>query len=289
MRFVRHLLNGQSELCVRLGQELVALADIDPQLPDSLERLLALGASALDAIRRGAGAARRRTPAHQATYLPPLTRPDKVICVGLNYADHAAEAQLKSVPDYPSFFSRFPQSYVGHDAPLVRPKVSDKFDYEGELVAVVGQRARAVPRGRALEFIAGYTIFNDGSIRDYQFKTTQWLVGKNFDRTGACGPEFVTADELPPGASGLQLQTRLNGRLLQDANTRDMLFNVAVLVELCSTVLELQPGDMIVTGTPAGVGFARKPPLFMAPGDVCEIAIEQLGTLRNPVVAEPAG
>ena len=288
MRFVRHLRNGESELCVRLGQELVALCDIDAQLPGSLERLLALGASALDAIGRGAGAARRRTPVQGATYLPPLTHPGKVICVGLNYADHAAEAQLKS-PDYPAFFARFTQSFVGHGAALVRPRISDKFDYEGELVAVVGRRARAVSRARALECVAGYTVFNDGSIRDYQFKSTQWLVGKNFDRTGACGPELVTADELPPGASGLKLQTRLNGELLQNANTRDMLFDVASLVALCSEVLQLEPGDMIVTGTPAGVGFARKPPLFMAPGDVCEIAIEQLGTLVNPVVAESPG
>ncbi len=288
MRFVRHLSNGQPELSVRLGEELVAIAEIDPQLPHSLERLLALGASALDVIARGAGAATRRTPVQGASYLPPLTQPGKVICVGLNYADHAAEAKLKSVPDYPAFFTRFTQSYVGHGQALVRPRVSEKFDYEGELVAVIGRRARAVPRGRALECVAGYTIFNDGSIRDYQFKTTQWLVGKNFDRTGACGPELVTADELPAGAAGLKLQTRLNGQLLQNASTGDMLFDVAALVALCSEVFELQPGDMIVTGTPAGVGFARKPPLFMQPGDVCEIEIEQLGTLRNPVTAEPS-
>ena len=285
MRFVRHLRNGESELCVRLGQELVALCDIDAQLPGSLERLLALGASALDAIGRGAGAARRRTPVQGATYLPPLTHPGKVICVGLNYADHAAEAQLKS-PDYPAFFARFTQSFVGHGAALVRPRISDKFDYEGELVAVVGRRARAVSRARALECVAGYTVFNDGSIRDYQLRTSQWTLGKNFDRTGGLGPDCVTPDELPRGAKGLRIQTRLNGTVMQDSNTGQMIFGVGEAIAILSECMTLNPGDLIAMGTCEGVGLVRKPPLYMKPGDRCEIEIEGIGTLLNPIVRE---
>jgi 2-keto-4-pentenoate hydratase/2-oxohepta-3-ene-1,7-dioic acid hydratase in catechol pathway len=175
---------------------------------------------------------------------------------------------------------------VGHGAALVRPRVSEQFDYEGELLVVIGKAGRYIGKERALDHVAGYSIFNDGSIRDYQFKSTQWMMGKNFDATGSFGPEFVTADEVPAGAVGLQLRTRLNGQVLQDANTRDMIFDVATLVSTCSEPMALRPGDMIISGTPAGVGAARKPPVWMKSDDVCEIEIEGLGILRNPVVDE---
>ncbi|MGY4623336.1 fumarylacetoacetate hydrolase family protein [Bradyrhizobium sp. USDA 4486] len=221
----------------------------------------------------------------RAACLPPLPSPGKIICVGLNYADHTAESKQQQ-PDYPTLFARFASGLIGHGAPLIRPNASDRFDYEGELVAVIGKAGRHIPEETALEHVVGYSIFNDGSIRDYQLRTPQWTMGKNFDGTGAFGPAFVTADALPPGACGLKIETRLNGKVMQRASTDDLIFNVAKLVALISVGMTLLPGDLIVTGTPAGVGAARTPPVFMKPGDVCEVEIEGLGILRNPVIQE---
>lgn len=217
--------------------------------------------------------------------LPPLSKASKILCVGLNYVDHAAEGGMK-VPDYPTVFARFNSSLIGHGAALVCPKLSDQFDYEGEMVAVIGKGGRAIPEAEALSHVAGYSVFNDASVRDYQLRTPQWTIGKNFDGTGAFGPAFVTADELPEGAAGLRIQTRLNGRVLQDASTDDLVFTVARLVSLISAAMTLEPGDIIVTGTPAGVGLGHKPPIFMKQGDVCEVEIERIGLLRNPVIKE---
>ena len=247
-----------------------------------------------DIVRGGdfSGAARRLASGPvvdltQATYRPPLRRPGKILCVGLNYSDHAAETAMEA-PEFPTVFVRFPTGLVGHNAPLVCPRVSDKFDYEAELVVVIGKAGREIPEASALDHVAGYSIFNDGSIRDFQMQTPQWTIGKNFDGTGGFGPVFVTPDELPEGAAGLKIETRLNGRTMQSANTKDLIFNVRRLISLLSVGMTLEPGDLIVTGTPAGVGFSRKPPVFMKPGDVCEISIEKIGTLRNPVVAQAA-
>jgi 2-keto-4-pentenoate hydratase/2-oxohepta-3-ene-1,7-dioic acid hydratase in catechol pathway len=164
--------------------------------------------------------------------------------------------------------------------------VSEQFDYEGEMVVVIGKAGRYIDKTHALDHVAGYSIFNDGSLRDYQFKSTQWMMGKNFDASGSFGPEFVSVDELSPGATGLKLQTRLNGQVVQTTSTSDMIFDVATLVSVCSEPFALEPGDLIISGTPAGVGFVRKPPLFMKKGDVCEVEIEGLGILSNPVVDE---
>ena len=191
-------------------------------------------------------------------------------------------------PDYPTLFARFPSSLIAHDKPIVRPRVSDKLDYEGELVAVIGKGGRYIPRAAALSHVCGYSIFNDGSIRDFQLRTPQWTVGKNFDNTGPFGPIFVSADELPPGAHGLKIETRLNGRVMQSATTADLIFDVATLVALISEAMTLEPGDLIITGTPAGVGAARKPPVFMKAGDICEVEIEGIGILRNPIADEAA-
>jgi len=217
--------------------------------------------------------------------LPPLPAPGKIVCVGLNYADHSKESGFE-VPGYPTIFARFASSLVGHGAPIVRPLVSDQLDYEGELVAVIGRGGRHIAEDAALGHIAGYSIFNDASVRDYQTKAPQWTIGKNFDGTGAFGPVFVTADELPPGCRGLRLQTRLNGQVVQDASTDDLIFNVATLVALLSEAITWAPGDVIVTGTPSGVGLARKPPLWMKPGDVCEVEVEGIGVLRNRIADE---
>lgn len=221
------------------------------------------------------------------TAAPPLARPGKIICVGLNYADHTSESPYEQ-PDYPTLFPRFSTSLIADGAPIIRPRVSQDLDYEGELVAIIGKRARHVSTDEALDYVAGYSIFNDGSLRDYQFKSPQWTVGKNFDGTGAFGPHAVAASDLPAGAKGLRLQTRLNGQVVQDANTDDMIYPVADLISIISEAITLEPGDIIVTGTPAGIGMARTPKLYMKPGDVVEVEIEGIGTLRNTVEDEAA-
>jgi len=281
MRLIAFQNKGQSAIGLRLGQEVVDLTA--EGLPATLDALLRAGPEGLAAAQRAGASARTRLPLADIAWLPPLQSPAKAIAVGLNYVDHAAEGNFEP-PKYPVLFHRFPSSWVGHGQPLVRPHVSTQFDYEGELVVVIGKAGRYIDKAKALAHVAGYSLFNDGSIRDYQFKSAQWMMGKNFDRSGAFGPELVTADELPPGATGLRLQTRLNGQVLQEADTRDMIFDVATLVSVCSEPFALQPGDIIIAGTPAGVGFARKPPVFMKAGDVCEVEIEGVGLLSNPVV-----
>lgn len=215
-------------------------------------------------------------------YLPPLADPPKVVCVGMNYQDHADENKLPP-QEYPTFFVRFTGSLLGHEQPMIRPRISDTLDFEGELAAVIGKPGRYIAKDKALDHVWGYAIFNDGSVREYQGRGKQWTLGKNFDRTGGFGPDLITADELPPGARGLHLETRLNGRVVQSANTSDLIFDVATLISRFSEAASLEVGDVIVTGTPAGIGFFRKPPLYMKPGDVCEVEIERLGILRNPI------
>ena len=253
-------------------------------LPSTLDTLLREGAAGLsaarNAIKRGAGVRALR----EVHLLPPVLHPAKAFAIGLNYKDHAAESKFDA-PKYPVVFQRYPSSWVAHGQPLVRPRISTQFDYEAEVVAVIGKAGRSIPREEALSHVAGYSLFNDGSVRDWQTRSGQWLLGKNFDASGSFGPEFITADELPPGASGLRLQCRLNGRVVQDANTRDMIFDIAALVSECSQAMTLVPGDIIITGTPSGVGLARSPQLWMQPGDVCEVELEGFGILRNGIVA----
>ncbi len=221
----------------------------------------------------------------EISFKVPIERPGKIVCMGLNYADHAKEGG-NARPEYPSFFMRGPSSMTAHLSPIIRPKVSDKLDYEAELAFIVGKKARHLTLDNALDCVAGYSIFNDGSIRDYQRKTTQWTIGKNFDQTGAFGPWLVTPDELPSGCDGLNIQSRLNGQVMQNANTKDFLWGVAETIVLISECMTLEPGDVVITGTPAGVGYARTPPVFMKPGDICEIEIESIGVLRNTIADE---
>tara|TARA_R110001599_G_scaffold122181_1_gene293957 strand:- start:45 stop:902 length:858 start_codon:yes stop_codon:yes gene_type:complete len=275
--------SGQAALGARIDDALVDLTALG--LPATLDELLQQGDAGLAAARKALQGATTRLPLEGLHYLPPVRHPSKAFAIGLNYIDHAAESKL-DVPRHPVIFQRFPSSWVGHGEAIVRPHVSTHFDYEAEFVAVIGKPGRYIPKDKALEHVAGYAVFNDGSIRDYQFRSHQWLWGKNFDRSGGFGPEFVTADELPPGASGLNIQCRLNGTVMQNANTRDMIFDVATLVAACSDGMALRPGDIIITGTPSGVGVARKPPVFMRAGDICEIEVEGMGILRNPVVDE---
>jgi 2-keto-4-pentenoate hydratase/2-oxohepta-3-ene-1,7-dioic acid hydratase in catechol pathway len=221
-------------------------------------------------------------------FRPPFSRSNKIICVGLNYLDHTAESNFAQ-PDYPTLFARFNTSLVGHGLPILRPRISDALDFEGELVAVIGRGGRDIQAIDALRHIAGYSVFNDGSIRDFQLRTTQWTVGKNFDATGAFGPVFVTADELPQGARGLHLETRLNGEIVQSSNTEHLIFDVATLVFTISQAMTLEPGDLIVTGTPSGIGHARNPRLYMKPGDIVEVEIEGIGTLTNSIADASPG
>jgi acylpyruvate hydrolase len=256
----------------------------DPGYPGSLDLLVRKGRAALDASAEILG----KGPAidlDQVTLLPPLSTPGKIICVGLNYVDHSIESGF-IVPSYPTIFARFTSSLIGAGAPIIRPKVSTQLDYEGEMVAIIGIGGRHIAEEDALDHVIGYSIFNDASVRDYQTKSPQWTVGKNFDGTGAFGPYLVTADELPAGATGLHIQTRLNGAVVQDASTSDMVFSVARLISILSEAITLSPGDIIVSGTPAGVGMARKPQLFMKHGDTCEVEIEGIGTLRNTIKDE---
>lgn len=217
----------------------------------------------------------------------PVGRPGKVICLGLNYAAHAAEGG-NAPPEYPSFFMRGATSLIAHQAPLVRPRVSDKLDFEAELAVVVGRRARHLSESDALSAVAGYACFNDGTLRDYQRRTAQWTIGKNFDGTGAFGPWLVPPADLPPSASGLKIQSRLNGQVMQSDNTANMIVTVAQALVLLTEVLTLEPGDVVAMGTPSGVGYARTPPVWMRPGDRIEIEIEGLGLLSNPIAQEEA-
>ncbi len=213
---------------------------------------------------------------------PPIPDPDKIICIGLNYADHAAESQ-QALPEYPVLFAKYRNSLVGPRDHIILPRANTQIDYEGELAVVIGRTCKEVTAEDALNYVAGYTIMNDVSARDLQFLTSQWLAGKAIDTFAPLGPGIVPASEIP-NPQELKIQTRVNGQVLQDATTADMVFSVARLIEFISTVMTLVPGDIISTGTPPGVGFARKPPIFLQAGDSVEIEIERIGLITNEVV-----
>lgn len=220
----------------------------------------------------------------EIAFLPAIPRPDKIICIGLNYRAHIEEVSA-SPPEHPPIFFRVANAQVGHLNPLIRPRASTRYDYEGELAVIIGRPARHVRRADALGYVAGYTCFNDGSVRDWQRHSHQYGPGKNFFHSGAMGPWMTTADEIPDPAA-LAVTTRLNGNVVQNGSTGDMIFDVPALIEYISTFTQLRPGDVIVTGTPSGVGFTRRPPLYMQAGDVVEVEISGIGTLRNPVADE---
>jgi len=215
---------------------------------------------------------------------PVIPAPARIICVGINYLEHIHEMGREK-PDFPTLFTRFPDSLVGHGEALVRPRLSAEYDYEGELAIVIGKPARYVPAAQALDYVAGYTCFLDGSVRDWQRHTTQFIPGKNFPATGGCGPWLVTTDEIPDPAR-LQLKTRVNGEVLQAAPISDLCFDVRRIIEYCSSFCQLNPGDIIATGTPSGVGVARKPPRWLTPGDLVEVDISGIGILRHRVISE---
>ena len=286
MKFVSFLHGGEVRAGVLDGDEIILLEEVGhhhlhnlSDLIKSSDNLLNLGQSHL--MRSGV----TRFKASEVVFAPVIHNPGKVICLGLNYFDHAKEGGREK-PTYPWFFLRAASSLVGHKAKAILPKVSTQFDYEAELAVVIGKKCKHVRKENALDYVFGYSCFNDISVRDYQKKTPQWTIGKNFDATGSFGPYLVTADELPEGGRGLSIRCRLNDEIVQDANTSDMIFHVEETIELISECMTLEPGDVIVMGTPAGVGFARTPPLWLKDGDSVDIEIDNVGVLSNLVAAE---
>jgi acylpyruvate hydrolase len=257
-------------------------------VPPDILAFLAAGETALAAAREAidfaTDHAELRLPAGELELLPPVPRPPKIICVARNYGEHAAEANL-NVLEHPNLFIRFAQSLIPHEAPILVPKVSKNVDWEAELAVIIGRPGKHVAKEAALDHVAGYSIFNDVSVRDWQLRVPQFGAGKNFDASGPFGPALVTKDEVPD-PQALKIELELNGEVMQSASTADMVFSVADLIEHISAFTTLEPGDVIATGTPSGVGFVRKPPRFLEPGDTVRIEIERVGVLENPVAAE---
>jgi acylpyruvate hydrolase len=282
--------NGQNRIGALQGEagaeSIIDLNRADATLPTEMIQLLNGGATLLaqagQAIANAPDAARLSLSA--VTLKAPIARPGKIICIGLNYRDHAAESN-QAVPDYPTVFTKYANTVTAPGAPIVLPKVSSQVDYECELGVVIGRQAKHVNEASALDYVAGYLPFHDVSARDYQHRTSQWTLGKSFDTFAPMGPALVTADEIPDPHT-LDIQLSIGGEVLQRSNTHHLIFPVHQLIAYLSDVMTLEPGDVIATGTPAGVGTARKPQRFLQPGDVVRIEISGLGVLENPVVAE---
>jgi acylpyruvate hydrolase len=289
MKIVGFEANGQARLGLVEGDQVIDLQAVDADLPSNLADVLAKTGGDLKGLADLAkkAPASARVPLSGIKFGLPVAKPGKILCLGLNYLDHVKEGPNRdNIPKFPTLFMRGLNSVVPHNAPIVRPKVSETFDYEAEMVAVVGMRARHMTMENALSCIAGYTISNEGSIREFQRHTTQWHMGKNFDKSGSIGPWIVTADELPAGGKGLKIESRINGKVMQSDNTENMMFPLAETIVYATQGMTLEPGDIILTGTPSGVAHARKPPAWMRHGDVAEIEIEGIGVLRNPVEDE---
>lgn len=280
---------GQSgpAIGVRLGNKVIDLSKAAPDLPRDMIGLLEGGESSLAKAKAAANNATddAKVDMSSVKLLVPIARPGKIVCIGRNYAAHAAEGGAET-PTYPEVFYRGSTTLIAQGEPIIRPKCSDKLDFEAELVVVIGKLAKHVAEADAGAYIAGYSLFNEGTLRDYQRKSSQWTVGKNFDNTGPFGPEIVTSDEVPEGAKGLRIQSRLNGQIMQDANTDDLVFTIHNLIYRLTECMTLEPGDIIVSGTPAGVGYARTPPVFMKPGDIIEIEVDGIGVLTNTIEDE---
>lgn len=274
------------------GDNVIDLQAADPSAPTGLGDWLRRSNGDLKALEELAAKApaSARRPLAGLKFSLPVRTPGKIICLGLNYLDHVKEGPQKdNIPKFQSIFFRVLTSLTPHLQPLIRPQKSIQFDYEGELVVIIGKRAKHLTLENATDCVAGYCCGNEGSIREYQRHTTQWGMGKNFDRTGSIGPWMVTADELPRGGKGLKIETRLNGNTMQSSNTDLFMFPVAESLVYLTEGMTLEPGDILFTGTPSGVGHARKPnPVWMKAGDVAEVEIEGVGVLKNPIEDEPA-
>lgn len=292
MKFVNFESNNGVRLGVVEGDTVIDLQAVDAKAPGDLGEALRLSNGDLKPLadlakKAPAGA---RIPLAALKFALPVARPGKIICLGLNYLDHVKEGPQKdNIPKFQSIFFRMLTSLTPHLQPLMRPMKSIQLDYEGELVVIIGKRAKHLTMENATDCIAGYACGNEGSVREYQRHTTQWGMGKNFDRTGSIGPWMVTADELPKGGKGLKIETRLNGKSMQSSNTDLFMFPVAESLVYLTEGITLEPGDILFTGTPSGVGHARKPePVWMKPGDTCEVEVEGIGVLRNPIEDEKA-
>ncbi|NAS97678.1 5-carboxymethyl-2-hydroxymuconate isomerase [Pseudomonas syringae pv. actinidifoliorum] len=282
MKIASFVYQNRSTYGVVDGDQVIDLESLKPHLGLDLKeaiarnRLSELDDAALDGLPR--------VPLSEITFLPVIANPGKVLCIGINYATHVRETG-RDMPTYPMIFTRFADSQTAHLQPIVRPTVSHKLDFEGELAVVIGKTARHVKQEDALDYVAGYSCYNDGSVRDWQKHTIQFVPGKNFPATGGFGPWLVTNDEIGD-PQDLELTTRLNGEVMQHTRTSDMIFDVRKLIEYCTAFTELAPGDVIVSGTTGGVGAFREPPVWMKPGDIVEIEIERIGILRNSIVDE---
>ena len=279
MRWISFETVGRASYGVVIGDGIV---DVGSRRPNdhTLKDLLASG----QLVSAGAEAAKRK-PDHalaDVTYLPVITNPDKILCVGINYKAHQEETG-RDPTSHPTIFVRFAAAQIGHQQPMIRPIESDRLDFEGEIALVIGRRGRRIPAAKALEYVAGFSCYNDGSVRDFQRHTTQFTPGKNFAGTGGFGPWLMTPDECGD-LGAMELTTRLNGEVMQNATASLLIFGFAEIIAYCSTFIELVPGDVIVTGTPGGVGAARTPPVFMKVGDVIEVEVKPIGVLRNNVV-----
>jgi acylpyruvate hydrolase len=285
MKLISYYKNEQIRTGVLEGNQVIDLNEAVPSMSHDLLTALNSGKDVTAAAKVALASAAPRTAYASLKLAAPVPRPGKIICLGLNYYDHAKEGG-RDKPEYPWFFYRGASSLIAHGEAGLRPRVSERLDYEAELAVIIGKRAKHLSEADALSCVFGYSVFNDISVRDYQKKTPQWTIGKNFDNSGPFGPVLVTADELAPGATGLSIQSRLNGKVMQDANTTDMIWGVAETIKLLTECMTLEPGDVIIMGTPAGVGQARTPPVWMKDGDVVEIEIERIGTLTTPIKNE---
>ena len=292
MKIVGFQSNQGLRLGVVEGDNVIDLQAADARLPANLADVLAQTGGDLkplaDLAKKAPASA--RAPLQGLKFGLPVARPPKSICLGLNYLEHVKEGfQRDNVPQFPTIFMRCQTSLLPHGKPIIRPQVTETLDYEAEMVAIVGKRAKHLDVSNAISCIVGYSCFNEGSVREFQRKTTQWDMGKNFDGTGAFGPWMVTADELPDAGKGLKIESRLNGTVMQSDNTDNMMFPIADMLVYVTQGMTLEPGDIIFTGTPSGVGHARKPnPVWMRHGDVCEVELEGIGILRNPIEDETA-
>lgn len=286
MKFVSFSRGGRDSWGAVVGDKLVDLGKALPKYPALADFVGSADFDNRDKIVAGL------TPdvaLADIAYLPVIPRPEKIVCAVRNYMDHHQEAVAhglkRELTAFPPIFLRVWRSQIGHLAPIVRPRVSTNLDWEGELAVIIGKGGRHIPEDKAMDHVAGYSVYNDVSVRDYQMHAQQIAAGKNFVGTGPFGPWLVTKDEVPDPTK-LKLRTLLNGEVVQQSDTSFMIFSIEKLINYASTIFDLVPGDVIATGTPAGVGFTRKPPIFMKAGDVCEIDIEKVGVLRNPVVDE---
>ena len=285
MKLISYYRNEQIRAGVLDGDHVVDLNDAIPNISHDLLTALNSGVDVTAVAKAALASAAPRMALSALKLAPPVPRPGKIICLGLNYYDHAKEGG-RDKPEYPWFFYRGASSLIADGEVGLRPRVSERLDYEAELAVIIGKRVKHLSEADALGCVFGYSCFNDISVRDYQKKTPQWTIGKNFDNSGPFGPVLVTADELASGATGLRIQSRLNGKVMQDANTTDMIWGVAETIKLLTECMTLEPGDVIIMGTPAGVGQARTPPVWMKDGDVVEIEIERIGTLTTPIKNE---